>query len=118
MIYILSMNFKNSKYVHIELSKLYGIGKYQVSKVCNKLNIGFGCCLGELKQSHLHMLLKQMDLQNLILDTVLKKQKRKVILFIIETKSYRGIRHIFNLPVRGQRTRTNARSRKKNKIIC
>jgi small subunit ribosomal protein S13 len=112
------MNLKNNKYVHMELPKLYGVGKYQVTKVCNKLNIGVGCCLGDLNQSYLYLLLKQMDLQNLILDIELKKQKRKVILFLMEIKCYKGIRHIFNLPVRGQRTRTNARSNKRNKIIC
>jgi small subunit ribosomal protein S13 len=116
MIYVLSINLKNSKYLHVELSKLYGVGKYQVIKVCNKLNIGFGCCVGDLNQSHLYMLLKQMNVQNLILDAELKKQKSKIILFFMNMKSYKGIRHIFNLPVRGQRTRTNSSSRKNT--IC
>jgi small subunit ribosomal protein S13 len=111
MVYILSINLKNNKKVEIELSKLYGISKYQAKKLLNKLNIGFDSNLSDLNQTHIYLLLKQLEKQNLILETSLRKQKRLNISLLIEIKSYRGIRHIFNLPVRGQRTRTNASSK-------
>lgn len=113
MVYILSVNLKNNKRVWSELTRLYGIGKYQALQLCNQLNIGFDCCLKDLNQAHLYALLKQIEQQNLVVDTALQDQKRKKISELIEIKAYRGVRHIFKLPVRGQRTRTNARSRRR-----
>jgi small subunit ribosomal protein S13 len=113
MVYILGINLKNSKLVHIALSKLYGIGKYQSKLILNNLNIGIDCHLSDLNQSHLYLLLKQIENQNLILEIDLRKQKHETISILIQIKSYKGIRHIFNLPVRGQRTRSNANSKKR-----
>lgn len=113
MVYILSVNLKNNKHVCVELLQLYGVGKYQATKLCNQLNIGFDCCVGDLNQSHLYLLLKQIEQQKLIVETDLQELKHRIISELVEIKSYRGIRHIFSLPVRGQRTRTNARSVKK-----
>jgi small subunit ribosomal protein S13 len=113
MVYILSVNLKNNKRVCFELAKLYGIGSYQAIQLCNQLNIGLDCCLKDLNQAYLYALLKQIENQNIIVDTALQEQRKKAISELIEIKSYRGVRHIFKLPVRGQRTRTNARSRKR-----
>mmetsp|Transcript_31561 Transcript_31561/g.80376 ORF Transcript_31561/g.80376 Transcript_31561/m.80376 type:complete len:114 (+) Transcript_31561:78-419(+) len=113
MVYILSVNLKNNKRVCLELAKLYGIGNYQAIQLCNQLNIGFDCYVKDLNQAYLYALLKQIEHQNLVVDTALQDQRKKVISELIDIKAYRGVRHIFRLPVRGQRTRTNARSRKR-----
>jgi small subunit ribosomal protein S13 len=113
MVYILSVNLKNNKRVYFELAKLYGIGHYQAIQLCNQLNIGFDCYIKDLNQAYLYALLKQIEHQNLIVDSALQDHRKKIIADLISIKAYRGVRHIFRLPVRGQRTRTNARSRRR-----
>jgi len=115
VVYILNINLKNTKRAHVALCKIFGIGKYQASNLCNRLNIGTDICLGELNQMNLYLLLKQIEQQNLIVENELQQQKQNSISELIDIKCYKGIRHIFRLPVRGQRTRTNARSRKRFK---
>jgi small subunit ribosomal protein S13 len=107
MVYILSINFKNNKRVCLELPRLYGVGKYQAHKLCNKLNIGLDGLIHDITQANLYFLLKQIEQERLIIETDLHKQKRQRILDLIELKSYKAIKHVFNLPVR--RSRTNIR---------
>ena len=114
MVYILSINLKNNKKVFVELTKLYGIGKYQSNKICNSINIGKDCRIGDLTQTCLYTILKQIEQNNLLVEVDLKEQNQESIAELIKIKSYRGIRHIYSLPVRGQRSR-NTRSHKKLK---
>lgn len=111
MVYILSINLKNNKKVYVELTKLFGIGKYQSKKICNSVNIGGDCRIGDLTQTCLYSILKQIEQNNLVIEVDLKEQIRENIAELITIKSYRGIRHIYSLPVRGQRSR-NLRSKK------
>lgn len=115
MAYILNINLKNTKRAYVALCAIYGIGKYQAICLCNRLNIGMDKYLGELNQMNLYSLLKQIEQKNLMVESELQQQKENSISELINIKSYKGIRHIFRLPVRGQRTRTNARSRKRFK---
>ena len=61
MVYILNINLKNTKRANVALCKIFGIGKYQASNLCNRLNIGTDVCLGELNQMNLYLLLKQIE---------------------------------------------------------
>lgn len=115
MVYILNINLKNTKRVYVALCKIFGVGKYQAINLCNRLNIGVDKCLGELNQMNLFLLLKQIEQQNLVVENELQQQRQNSISELIDMKSYKGVRHIFRLPVRGQRTRTNARTRKRFK---
>lgn len=117
MIYILNINLNNNNKISTELTKILGIGKFQARLLCNILNIGFDCRLRQLNQTYLYILLKQIEAQKLIVETELQTHTKKCIKELIEIKTYRGIRHIFNLPVRGQRTKTNARTQKRTKIL-
>jgi small subunit ribosomal protein S13 len=115
VVYILNINLKNTKRVYVALCKIFGVGKYQAINLCNRLNIGVDKCLGELNQMNLFLLLKQIEQQNLVVENELQQQRQNSISELIDMKSYKGVRHIFRLPVRGQRTRTNARTRKRFK---
>lgn len=115
MIYILSTTLDDNKKVSSELTSLYGIGKFQALLLCNFLNLGINCQVSELSQTQIHKLLKQVEKNHLIIESELHKKKRDFISKLIKLKSYKGKRHLFNLPVRGQRTRTNASTIKKIK---
>jgi ribosomal protein S13 len=80
MVYILSVNLKNNKRVYFELAKLYGIGHYQAIQLCNQLNIGFDCYVKDLNQAYLYALLKQIEHQNLIVDSALQDHRKKLLL--------------------------------------
>lgn len=116
MVYLLSVTLKSKKKVFFELTSLYGIGKYQSHLLCHNLSIGTDCYIGELTQAQIYRLLKQIEQSGLIVESALQRQKRSSLSNLVEKKCYRGVRHIFNLPVRGQRTRTNAKSCKHTKI--
>lgn len=114
MLYILSAGLKNNKLVSKELAQVFGIGNFQAEILCNSLNIGQDCYIGDLTQTFVYKLLKQIEQNDLIIDNELKKQKLKFISYAITIKSFRGTRHILKLPVRGQRTRTNSRTVRKS----
>lgn len=114
MLYILSTALKNNKRISKELGKIFGIGIFQSERLCNSLNVGSNCFVSELTQTLVYKLLKQIEQNNLLVDNQLRKQKSTFILFSINLKSFRGSRHILKMPVRGQRTRTNAKTARKN----
>lgn len=114
MFYILSTALKNNKQVSKELAQVFGIGIFQAKVLCNSLNIGWDCYVVDLTQTLVYKLLKQIEQNNLIIDTELRKQKLRFVSYSIKIKSFRGSRHMLKLPVRGQRTRTNSRTARKN----
>jgi|LakMenEpi03Aug12_release.lakeMendotaPanAssembly.Ray.scaffolds.fasta_scaffold1003019_2 small subunit ribosomal protein S13 len=113
MLYVLSASLNNNKKVSKELTQVFGIGYFQAELLCNSLNIGNDCFIMELTQTLVYKLLLQIEHTNLIVDSELQKQKTKFIAYLINAKTFRGSRHILKLPVRGQRTRTNARTARK-----
>nr|YP_009476617.1 ribosomal protein S13 [Chroomonas placoidea]AVM81110.1 ribosomal protein S13 [Chroomonas placoidea] len=116
MIYILTTVLNNHKKTLFELRSLYGVGKFQAYILCNLLNFGTNCKINDLTQTQIYKLLKQIEENDLIIENELQKQKQSFISELIELKCYRGIRHVFHLPARGQRTRTNSRTKKRLKI--
>lgn len=116
MIYILTTVLNNNKKIFFELTSLYGIGKFQAFLLCNFLNFGLDSKISDLTQTQIYKLLKQIEENQLIIENELQKQKQNFISELIELKCYKGIRHVFHLPVRGQRTRTNSRTKKRLKI--
>lgn len=116
MIYILGIKLNYNKKVFSELTCIYGVGIFQASLLCNFLNVGNNCYINQLTQTQINKLLKQIEKSNLTIENKLQKQKQILISELIGLKCYRGLRHSLNLPVRGQRTRTNARSKIRNRI--
>lgn len=112
MFVILGVELKENKKVRIALQKIHGIGKLTSEKICDFLSINHNIKisdLSEIERNNLSKLIKE----NLVIENVLR---REVVLNIEKYKknnSYRGFRHRHNLPVRGQRTCTNAKTRRK-----
>jgi small subunit ribosomal protein S13 len=107
---IAGVNIPINKHVVIGLTAIYGIGRSRAKKICQNLDI-----LPEIKVKDLSD--KQLDTlrQSILTYKVEGDLRREISISIkrlMDLGCYRGIRHRRGLPVRGQRTRTNARTRK------
>ncbi|HFL8819416.1 MAG TPA: 30S ribosomal protein S13 [Candidatus Azoamicus sp. OHIO2] len=113
MVRISGVILNSEKHLAIALRSIYGIGKVNSLYICKIAHISPSTKVKNLKEQEIS------KLQNVILDFEiegnLRTRVRLNIKRLIDIKSYRGLRHKSNLPVRGQRTKTNARTRKKNK---
>nr|BBH43085.1 ribosomal protein S13 [Spumella sp. NIES-1846] len=110
---ILGVNLKNNKQIWIALTQIFGIGKTTSLKILKTLKINSTLKVEVLSIKNYLSLVKFLETKNYILEGNLKRLIYLHIQNLIDIKSYRGIRHEKNLPVRGQRTRTNAKTQKK-----
>jgi small subunit ribosomal protein S13 len=117
MLYILETKLSESKPVFFALTQVYGIGKSTSFLICKKLGFTLNLKIKDLTQEQVIEILKLIDSLNLVLNNELKKLKLLTIKNLISIKSYRGLRQVRGLPVRGQRTHTNAKSARRNKRV-
>ena len=112
MLYIFNKTISNSKSILYSLTILYGINKYQSTKICKNIGINPQITTNQLKNNHVNRLIKYIN-KNIKIEQLLKKEKKDRLNELLEIKSNRGIRLNQGLPIRGQRTRTNAKTVKK-----
>ncbi len=93
------------------LTRIYGIGKTSAQGICEVLSIDSAKRASELTEDELSQIAAYID-KNFIIEGELKRLEAANISRLRQINCYRGIRHRRGLPVRGQRTRTNARTRK------
>ena len=115
MLYLLETNLLDRKSVFFALSKIYGIGKSTAFNICKKLGFSINLKIKDLNQEQIAEILQLVESSDLSLNNELKKLKSLTLKKLVNIKSYRGLRRIRGLPVRGQRTHTNAKSAKKSK---
>jgi small subunit ribosomal protein S13 len=99
------------KPTHISLRYIRGLGPTTSIEVCDKLNIDPQRRAKELSDAEIAQIASLLDKEYLV-EGPLRRQEGSNIARLKEIKCYRGERHRKNLPCRGQRTKTNARSRK------
>jgi small subunit ribosomal protein S13 len=116
MVYFLNTNLNTKKKVYIALTKIYGLGKYQCSQICDELGISSEKRIKQLTQTELEKLTNFIT-QNYVTGIDIKRSTLQNVQRLIKIGTYRGFRHIDNLPVRGQKTHGNSRTVKKLKII-
>ena len=116
MLYILDTKLPENKSVLISLTSIYGIGKPTSLKICKKLGFSNHLKIKELAEEQLIEILKVIEILNLTTTNELKQLKSQILKNLIEIKCYKGLRRSKGLPVRGQRTHTNAKSSRKNKF--
>ena len=117
MLHLLETKLPDNKSVFLSLTYIYGIGFATSNLICKKLGLSTNFKTKNLSQDQIVELLKLIDSLNLPLNKELKKFKTLASKKLINIKSYRGLRRLKGLPVRGQRTHTNAKSSRKNKNI-
>lgn len=102
------------KRIVIALTYIYGIGKALSKKILRDLNIDESVRAKDLHEDQLSMLGAYIE-KNFTIEGQLRRQEMQNIARMKSINCYRGIRHKVGLPVRGQRTKTNARTRKGRK---
>lgn len=99
----------NNKAAWIGLTYVYGIGRHSSLKIIEAAKIEKSKKIGELSEEELNRIREEID-SNYKIEGDLRTERSMNIKRLIDIGSYRGLRHKKRLPVRGQRTRTNARS--------
>ncbi|HEX6306108.1 MAG TPA: 30S ribosomal protein S13 [Anaerolineales bacterium] len=105
------VDLPRDKRVEIGLTYIYGIGLPRSQKILEATDISPDTRIKDLTDSQVALLRETIN-QNFKVEGDLRREVQLHIKRLIEIGSYRGLRHRRNLPVRGQRTRTNARTRK------
>ncbi|HEY5501513.1 MAG TPA: 30S ribosomal protein S13 [Candidatus Humimicrobiaceae bacterium] len=108
---IAGIDIPRNKHICISLTYIFGIGRPTAKKILEDLGIEGSRKAGELTEEEIIKIREYID-TNLKIEGDLRREVSQSIKRLIEINSYRGIRHKKNLPVRGQRTHTNARTRK------
>jgi len=108
---IAGVNVPANKKVGIALTYIYGIGDIISSEICKKSSINADKKVHELTDDEIIKIREIID-SNYMVEGDLRREISSNIKNLIDIKCYRGTRHIRRLPVRGQRTHTNARTRK------
>ncbi len=99
------------KKVGIALTYIYGIGKSNYKVICKVAGVSEDKKVKDLTESEILAIQKAIN-DNLVVEGDLRREVSTNIRRLMEINCYRGVRHKRGLPVRGQRTRTNARTRK------
>jgi len=108
---LLGVDIPNDKKVAISLTYLYGVGPRVAREACVKNNIDAEKPARDLDEDELSRLSTTLE-RDYTVEGPLRRLMGQNINRLREIKCYRGMRHRMSLPVRGQRTRTNARTRK------
>ena len=108
---IAGINLPTGKRVPIALTYIHGIGTNTAIKICTELKIPFLTKLNELDDVQLSSI-RDYIVSQLMVEGDLRREKSMNIKRLMDLGCYRGLRHRRGLPVRGQRTHTNARTRK------
>jgi len=108
---VAGVNIPDNKRLVIALTYIYGIGRSAASDVCKKLGVGEDIRPHTLDNNQIVKLREILDKEY-----VVESERKRIVMNNIKAKmdlgAYEGLRHRRGLPVRGQRTRTNARTRK------
>ena len=99
------------KRLYVGLTAIYGIGQERAKKLAEKANVDHTNKIRDLTEDEVNRLRQAIEQEGRV-EGDLRKEIQMNIRRLIEIQAYRGIRHRRNLPVRGQRTHTNARTRK------
>jgi len=108
---IAGVDIPKNKHIVIALTYIYGIGKSTAKKILDELGIEPTRKTSELTEDEIIKIREYID-ANFKVEGDLRREISQNIKRLIDINSYRGIRHKRGLPVRGQRTHTNARTRK------
>lgn len=108
---IAGVNIPTNKRVKISLTYIYGIGRTKASQICQAAGIPDECRVSELTDGEVIKIRELIDRDHAV-EGDLRRETAMNIKRLLDMGVYRGLRHRRGLPVRGQRTHTNARTRK------
>ena len=109
---IAGVNVPDRKPVWIALTSIYGIGRKFSKDICEKTGIDPTRRMNELSEDELNQIRAEIDSDTYTIEGDLRREVSMNVKRLMDMACYRGLRHRKHLPVRGQRTKTNARTRK------
>ena len=109
---IAGINVPDRKPVWIALTSIYGIGNKFSHDICAATGIDPTRRMNELSEDELNLIRAEIDTDKYVIEGNLRREVSMNIKRLMDMACYRGLRHRKHLPVRGQRTKTNARTRK------
>jgi small subunit ribosomal protein S13 len=109
---IAGVNIPDNKRVIISLTYIHGIGRFTAENLCRDVGIDFARRVKDLTEDELNAIRKAIDSGKFLIEGDLRREITLNIKRLVDMQCYRGLRHRRGLPVRGQRTKTNARTRK------
>ena len=107
---IAGVNIPNHKHAEIALTAIYGIGRNTAQKICAAAGVAYATKIKDLNDAEVEKL--RDEVAKLKVEGDLRREVSMNIKRLMDLGCYRGVRHRRGLPVRGQRTKTNARTRK------
>ena len=108
---IAGVDLPRNKRIEISLTYIYGVGRTRAQKICEKAGVDVGARTDQLSDSELIRLREVIEREYQV-EGDLRREVSQNIKMLMDIGCYRGLRHRRGLPVRGQRTHTNARTRK------
>lgn len=106
------VDLPNEKRAEIGLTYIYGIGRTTAAKMCAELNIADGTRIKDLTEEQISAIRDYINKNGLMVEGDLRRERAQNVKRLMDIGCNRGLRHRKGLPVRGQRTHTNARTRK------
>ena len=107
---IAGVNIPNHQHAEIALTAIYGVGRTRAQKICDAVGINRSTKMKDLSDSEMDKLREEVG--KFTVEGDLRRETTMNIKRLMDLGCYRGLRHRKDLPCRGQRTRTNARTRK------
>lgn len=107
---IAGVNIPDGKHINIALTYIYGIGRVRAEQICRAIEVNPQTKVKELSEGILEKI--RQAVSQFVVEGDLRREVSMSIKRLMDLGCYRGIRHRKGLPVRGQRTKTNARTRK------
>ena len=107
---IAGVNIPNHQHAEIALTAIYGIGRSSAQKICDAAGVARSAKMKDLTEAEMDRLREQVG--RFAVEGDLRREVTMSIKRLMDLGCYRGLRHRKGLPCRGQRTRTNARTRK------
>ena len=108
---VVGVDIPNDKPTFVSLRYIYGIGTKLAREICEKAEIALNVRAGDLTEEQLSRISTVIE-RDFVIEGQLRRQVQQNIARLRDIACYRGLRHRRGLPVRGQRTKTNARTRK------
>ncbi|RMF85739.1 MAG: 30S ribosomal protein S13 [Planctomycetota bacterium] len=108
---IAGVDVPNEKRIDVALTRIYGIGPYTARQILTRTQIEPNVRAGKLTEDEVSRIAKLIE-DEYVVEGQLRRQVQQNIARLRDIRCWRGLRHIRGLPVRGQRTKTNARTRK------
>ncbi len=107
---VAGINIPDNKHAEVSLTYVYGIGRTRAKHICKKLGVEPSTKISDLNEDQLELI--RSEITNFIVEGDLRREVATNIKRLQDLGTNRGIRHRRHLPVRGQKTKNNARTRK------